>query len=79
MFKPKNKKEAPKWPKKRKQKAKVMVAKRREEKPSFVKEEEKPKQTEKAIQTVYDGPKCECGEPVAPGQNYVCRKHIRST
>lgn len=30
--------------------------------------EEKPK---------YEGPVCECGEPVAPGQTYVCQKHMR--
>lgn len=23
--------------------------------------------------------RCECGEPVAPGQTYVCKGHIRST
>lgn len=25
------------------------------------------------------GPLCDCGEPVAEGQQYVCKRHIRST
>lgn len=25
------------------------------------------------------GPLCDCGNPVAPGQNAVCQEHIRST
>lgn len=30
--------------------------------------------------TTDTGPKCvECGKPVAEGQNWVCRAHVRST
>lgn len=29
------------------------------------------------IKIVTEGPLCDCGKPVAPGQNQVCKDHIR--
>lgn len=49
------------WPKPKKEKAEKVV------------EAVVAPQTEAPV----EGPVCECGKPVAPGQNYVCADHIR--
>jgi hypothetical protein len=63
--KPKAKKE-----KKLKAKVKVMAAKKVEETPVA-------KETLRAPVTD-ESPRCACGKPIAPGQTFVCREHIRT-
>lgn len=36
-----------------------------------------PVAVEKPINKELSGPVCDCGKPVAPGQNAVCKDHIR--
>lgn len=33
---------------------------------------------EQVQKVVYEGPQCACGNPVAPGQTYVCKNHMRT-
>lgn len=39
----------------------------------------KPAPVVEVIPPVSTGPLCECGKPVAEGQTYVCKDHIRSS
>ena len=37
-----------------------------------------PNRNEEKLTLPFEGLRCACGEPVAPGQHQVCAKHIRT-
>jgi len=58
-------------------KKKVVVVKKTPKKEIPVKKEEAPVEYPKKVEVKSDVKCCACGEPLAPGQNQVCKKHIR--
>jgi len=59
---------------------KKVVAKHKEPEPTKTptKHKEVKEEPKQEIVAAPVGLLCECGEPVAPGQNQVCAKHIRT-
>jgi hypothetical protein len=62
----------------RKRKAAKVVVKKLFTKAKEVEAAPVPKPEPVVEPVVPDGPRCECGKPVAEGQTSVCKDHIRS-
>lgn len=66
-----------KWPRKKKGKSRVAIAKKFKKVTPKIEEPILEEKQEKVEKVNPGGPLCHCGEPVAPGQTEVCQGHIR--